>query len=88
MRLDKVHVQRRCVGKNFATSFHRAEDVRPHFFGQLRDGRFDYFLALRQRLFVTVQRVCRRVFVIIRDPRRGGHVSVLMALFRVQKQQR
>lgn len=83
VRLDKMHVQRRCVGQNLATAFHRAEDVRPHFFGQLRDGGFYYFLTLRQRLFVTVQRVCRRVIDIIRDRCRGGHVCVLTASFSV-----
>lgn len=82
-----MHVERRCVGENLATSFHRAEDVRPHFFGQLRDARFDDFLTLRQRLFATVQTVFRRVVVVICGRRRGGHVSVLTDMSVLQTQQ-
>ena len=37
--LDQVHVQRRCVGQYFPAALHGAEDVGPHFFGQLHDGR-------------------------------------------------
>ena len=58
VRLDKMHVQCRCVGENLATSLHGAEDVRPHFFGQLHYGGLYYFPMLRQRLFVTFQAVC------------------------------
>lgn len=43
VRLDKMHVERGRVGENLATSFNGAEDVGPHFFGQLRDGGLDYF---------------------------------------------
>lgn len=46
VRLNKMHVQRRCVWENLSTSFHGAEDVGPHFFGQLRDGGLYYFPRL------------------------------------------
>ncbi|MEQ2293062.1 hypothetical protein AMECASPLE_029374 [Ameca splendens] len=73
-----MHVQRRCVGENFATSFHGAEDIRPNFFSQLDDGGFDYFPALRHRLLEAFHTACRRVMPdICLGRRRGGHVSVL-----------
>lgn len=38
MTLHQMHVERRCVGQNLAASLHGAQDVRPHFFGELHDG--------------------------------------------------
>ena len=73
-----MHVQRRCVGEDLATSLHGAEDVGPHFFGELRDGGFYYFSWLRHRRVATFGTVGSRVPSIIclgRD--RSSHVSML-----------
>lgn len=75
--LYKMHVQCGGVGENLATSFHGAEDVGPHFFGQLRDGGLYYFPWLRH--FVTLGAVRSCVPSVIRlGPHRRGHVFILI----------
>lgn len=78
VRFNEVHVQCRCVGKNLPASFHSAEDVFPHFFGQLTDAGFYHFATVRQGILLAFESVCRRRIAGIPLVHRGsGHVSVL-----------
>lgn len=44
--LDQMHVECWSVRQNLPTSFHRAEDVGPHFFGELCYGGFNNLSVL------------------------------------------
>lgn len=71
-----MHVESWRVGENLPTSLHGAQDVGPHFFGQLLDSGFDYFPGLRQRHFAAPRAASSAVTSV--SVRRGGsHVSVL-----------
>lgn len=76
--LDQVHVESRRVGQNLPTSLHRAQDVRPHFFGQLHDGGFDDFPWLGHRHLAAFRAVSGGV-ASVRGRLRRSHVSVLTA---------
>lgn len=71
-----MHVQSWCVGENLPTSLHGAQDVGPHFFGQLLDGGFDYFPGLRQRHFAAPRAASSGITSVTVRPG-GSHVSVL-----------
>lgn len=74
--LDQMHVEGWCVGKNLPTSLDGAQDVRPHFFGQLRDGGFYYLPWVRHRHRAAFGAVSGSVPP-VRGRLRRSHVSVL-----------
>lgn len=47
-----MHVESRSVGEDLPTSFNRAEDVGPHFFGELGDGGSDDLPGLTETRFL------------------------------------
>lgn len=74
--LYEMHVERGRVGENLATSFNGAEDVGPHFFGQLRDGGLYYFPWLRHFATLGAAGGCVAPVTGL-APRRRSRVSLL-----------